>query len=319
MVLRRKFGPSTGALLSAVVGLRARGALRLASTLDDVTEAPRPGWYPDPADVPDRYRWWDGRTWTDHLALTPNAPAPAAETAGSRKRSLVQIVVALGLVVALILGAGVGVGFWLWGDDRRAESTGAGSTPSKAPTSNSVTAEPPGQLDESSRTASIGAASMQLPDEPYELRSDPKSVPGILDVAFVAEATVHARYDGEHDWPAMVALAAINPALAQGSSVEQAGRTALVKLSPVLYGGHPTRITRVRLSDRSVDGHPGVELRARISYAVDRLPSRYDTVQAVVVRLEDGTLVAAISSVPNDADDDLAEMAEESLDSLEIR
>ena len=45
--------------------------------------APVPGWYPDPF-APDRLRWWDGATWTEHVQNTAPAvppPAPAVETA----------------------------------------------------------------------------------------------------------------------------------------------------------------------------------------------------------------------------------------------
>jgi hypothetical protein len=40
---------------------------------DPVTD---PGWYPDPQD-PRNLRWWDGSTWTGHVANPATAPAPA--------------------------------------------------------------------------------------------------------------------------------------------------------------------------------------------------------------------------------------------------
>jgi hypothetical protein len=58
---------------------------------------------------------------------------------------------------------------------------------------------------------------------------------------------------------------------------------------------------------------------ARVYYSVDRLPSRYDTVTAVVVRLDDGSLIMAASSVPNDADADVARQAADALKTLSIR
>jgi hypothetical protein len=49
------------------------------------------------------------------------------------------------------------------------------------------------------------------------------------------------------------------------------------------------------------------------------LPSRYDTVTAVVVRLDDGSLIMAASSVPNDADSEVARQAADALKTLSIR
>lgn len=49
-----------------------------------MSDTPRPsgplppaGWYPDTAN-PNRYRWWDGRTWTDIVQEVQSTPPPAA-------------------------------------------------------------------------------------------------------------------------------------------------------------------------------------------------------------------------------------------------
>jgi len=72
-------------------------------------------------------------------------------------------------------------------------------------------------------------------------------------------------------------------------------------------------------SDHSVDGHPGMVFSARVSYSVNNLPSRYDTVTALLVRLDDGTLIMAAAAVPNDTDPGVARQATDSLDTLSIR
>ena len=38
-----------------------------------------PGWYPDPAGTPDRYRFWDGHAWGPQTADRPNAAFPSAQ------------------------------------------------------------------------------------------------------------------------------------------------------------------------------------------------------------------------------------------------
>jgi hypothetical protein len=221
-------------------------------------------------------------------------------------------------VIALFLSAGLGVGLWLWDvGSQRGTETGARTSPPRDPTS-ADPSEPAGQLDESTRTATIGSASMQLPDDPYVLRSDPMRIPGVLDPIFAAEAEVHDRYDGEHDWGAMVALAAVDPKVAADSDLSTAGKATMAKLATTIYGAQLTKIADLDFADRSVDGNAGIEITAEVHYAVDRLPSRYDTVRAIVVKLEDGTVVAAISSVPDDADEELTELADESLESLTI-
>ncbi|WP_084678032.1 DUF2510 domain-containing protein [Actinopolymorpha alba] len=36
-----------------------------------------PGWYVDPSGLPDTFRWWDGRQWTQALTSDQTSPAPA--------------------------------------------------------------------------------------------------------------------------------------------------------------------------------------------------------------------------------------------------
>ena len=289
-----------------------------------MTNVPRPGWYPDPAGTSDAYRWWDGQTWTDGLSDSPNAPAPAPaadEPEPVRRRSPFRVAVALIVVIAMFLGAGLGVGLWLWdvgtGGTRGGPDTSGRTSSPRDPVS-AAPAEPPGQLDESTRTATIGAASLELPDDPYRLQADPMRVKGVLEPLFMAEAEVHDRYDGEHDWGAMVALAAVDPDLAAQPDLESTGRRTMARLAGAIYGAKVTNVTNQGVADLSIDGCAGVEFTADVHYAVDRLPSRYDRVRAVVVKLDDGTVVAAISSVPDDADKKLSELAAKAVDSLSI-
>ena len=70
---------------------------------------------------------------------------------------------------------------------------------------------------------------------------------------------------------------------------------------------------------RTVDGQPAMLFSLQVHYSVDRLPSRYDTVTALLVKLDDGSLIMAASSVPNDADSDVVRQADDALRTLTVR
>lgn len=72
---------------------------------------PAAGWYPDPADA-SRIRWWDGQTWTQHVAVadggaTPASPqpsptpAPAPQKAGRNVQTKLTLWAGLFAAVAL--------------------------------------------------------------------------------------------------------------------------------------------------------------------------------------------------------------------------
>lgn len=74
-----------------------------------------PGWYPDPAGAPNRFRYWDGQNWSnqttaDPAAIPPPGNAGGPSTAGGpgkgRRRLVGPLVVALVTLVVLVL-AGV--------------------------------------------------------------------------------------------------------------------------------------------------------------------------------------------------------------------
>jgi hypothetical protein len=100
--------------------------------------------------------------------------------------------------------------------------------------------------------------------------------------------------------------------------LDQAGERALHTLAAQLFAGHATTLRQVTWTEQVVDGHPAVAVSAEVHYAVPRLPSRFDRLSAVVVQLEDGSVVVALSSVPDDADPAVAELASQSLLTLRV-
>ena len=142
-----------------------------------------------------------------------------------------------------------------------------------------------------------------MPGDPYVLSPDPMTIRGALDLLFWASAPIHARYDGQHDWSSGVLLGRIS-APSDQSDLQTEGTLALHRLSNAIFDRHRTRVTGLTWHERSIDGHPGMLVSAQVHYRVERLPSRYDTVTALLVRLDDGSVIMAASSVPNDTDSD---------------
>ena len=140
----------------------------------------------------------------------------------------------------------------------------------------------------------------------------------MLDLLFWAAAPVHIRYDGKHDWSSGVLLGRVAD---QGSAddLQTEGRLAVHRLSQAIFDQHPTELKGMTWQQRTVDGQPAMLFSAQVHYSVDQLPSRYDTVTALLVRLDDGSLIMAASSVPNDADSDIARQASDALKTLTVR
>ncbi len=290
-----------------------------------MTAAPRPGWYPDPAGAPGLYRWWDGSHWADVTSDSVQAPPPlhlAIEAAGGvppdQHASPLRIAAALGLGFAFFISASIGLGLAIWPTQSNTSAQRAAGGPGGLPTVGSVGTDPVGYLDERTRTATIGPASLTMPGDPYILSPDPMAIRGVLDLLFWASAPVHVRYDGKNTWSSGVLLGRVAQSSSQ-DELQTEGTLALHRLSNAIFEQHPTELKGLRWDEHAVDGRPGMLFSARVYYSVDRLPSRFDTVTAVVVRLDDGSLIMAASSVPNDADSDVARQAADALKTLSIR
>jgi hypothetical protein len=218
----------------------------------------------------------------------------------------------------LFVSASIGLGLMIWPSQSNTSAQPAAGGSGGLPSVGSVGTDPVGYLDERTRTANIGPASLTMPGDPYVLSPDPMAIRGVLDLLFWASAPVHSRYDGKHDWSSGVLLGRVTQSSSQGQ-LETEGTLALHRLSNVIFDRHATELKGLRWEQHAVDGRPGMLFSAQVYYSVDRLPSRYDTVTAVVVRLDDGSLIMAASSVPNDANSDVARQAADALKTLSIR
>jgi hypothetical protein len=289
-----------------------------------VTVAPKPGWYPDPAGATGLYRWWDGSSWAEVTSDSAQAPPPipvqteAVNAGGPSRRpvSPLRVAAVLSLGFALFVSASIGLGLVIWRDPSSTSAQRVAGGSAGLPSARGT--DPIGYLDERTRTATIGPASLTMPGDPYVLSPHPMAIRGVLDLLFWAAAPVHIHYDGKHDWSSGVLLGRVAD---QGSAddLQTEGRLAVHRLSQAIFEQRPTELKGMTWQQRTVDGQPAMLFSAQVHYSVDQLPSRYDTVTALLVRLDDGSLIMAASSVPNDADSDIARQARDALKTLTVR
>jgi hypothetical protein len=223
-------------------------------------------------------------------------------------------VVVVGLAVFLVVTVTAGLVIW---NDPLAGSSGR-SDRSVGPDAGPTPAAPVAVLEQNTRTARIGSASLVLPDDPYTVHPEPLSQDGFLECFFWAAATVHPRYDTRRDWSSTVLLGRLSGGSSSGE-LEQDGRRVIERLSASFFDSHPTEVRQLTGADHAVDGHPGMLFTATVHYSVPNLPSHFDTVSALLIRLDDGSVVVAATSVPDDTDPAVAQQSADALRSLSIR
>lgn len=240
---------------------------------------------------------------------------PAAGRSSRRPSAPVVGVVVVGLAVFLAITVTAGLLVW---DDAPTDSLDGNARSLGSADAETTAVVPSAQLEHSTRTARIGSASLVLPDDPYRVHPEPLARDDFLDCFFWAAATVHAGYDTRRDWSSAMLLGRLSGGSFTGD-LEHDGPRVIEKVSTSFFDGHSTRVRQVGGADHAVDGHPGMLFTATVHYSVPNLPSRYDTVSALLVRLDDGSVVLAATSVPNDADPALARQAADAVRSLSIR
>lgn len=278
---------------------------------------PRPGWYPDPAPDGDGFRWWDGRDWTDALSSIQQAPPPRPRRQPHRGRRPLALVLGLSL---LITGGVVGLLGWQAAagpsGDRAVPGTG-GPAPSSAASVGRTGHGADGRLNEVTGEVAFGSATMTLPDRPYRPIGGAITVPGAFDAMFVATAPVHPDFNGSETWTAMVGLGHI-PAESWQDDPREFAEGAMAGFSLRFFGRHPTSVQGLDYHLTWVSGHSCAEVTGDVHYDISGLPSSYDRVRLIGCPRADGSVIAAISSVPDDADPQLARQAEDSLATLEF-
>lgn len=253
-----------------------------------MASGPQAGWYPDPDDTPDRYRWFDGERWTDRTVTSPE-PSPQRGGKGPRGNNgghgsgWVWAIIAVVLIVAVIAALGLRQ---RTASDHHAEPDLNSSSPtvsawnekSSTPSASSSAVrcpqgQRPGNLDTADDRLHGGGVSVEsIPN----WRRQNLTLPWVMGQS----AQIDDVYPG---WMSVSGVGGLP--VAEGFSDPQTAASMMMSCfaSSDYYMGY-TGEKEIRSEALTVDGHPAWWKRSEIYVTLPNLPKvRGDVVDVVVV------------------------------------
>lgn len=306
------------------------------------------GWYPDPAQKAETFRWWDGTAWTRHLSAGPEAPTPTERDVAQAPEGLtdaaepatehvaqpttepdsdtdpdtdpedeahdeprMRLAVAVGSVVAVLLVALVAVGAVVTASTRELPE-GPGVAPGPPPSASVA-------YDLDSRKARLGEVSATMPGAPYECLANQALVPTFTN-ATTCDALAVADYRGPEDWYASVGFGLLNEDLAVDGDLRTTVRNVFDSLQKQFYPGVET--TASDFLNQELTGIPttqAVALSGQVHYKIDGLKPRFDKLLMIVVKLKSGEYAAWVSARPDGVSEATLASLNASLNSFAIK
>jgi len=266
----------------------------------------RPGWHPDPAGVPGRFRYWDGSRWTTAITSDPRQPTPiepgtpsvaaggAAAQKPRRTRGLALIIVVLALVVAAVVEVAAYVGTF-----RQVVAT-----PAPTPTTSGLAGSSPSPTTQPTQTAPVTPlvrcpkgnpnlrANHPLDDRVYggnlSFQEQPTFEPAAIEPRFSFAYDVLQQSVLVSREPSWIAQLAVGQLRGKNGFVNDAPNTVESLVHCVITGNMyspyvPTR-TDIRSESLSIDGHSGWLIDSEITVDRPDLQIKGDHVIFIVVR-----------------------------------
>lgn len=257
---------------------------------------PSPGWYPDPAGTPGRYRYWDGQAWSETTTTDPAATPPPGEAptaAGGAGRSgggrgvvvaIIAILAAVALVVVIVLTrGGQGTGGDVPEDTNSAAPTESAwdetSTPTPTPSSHQSSQRCPvttvsTQTNQPSK--GIAGGGLQAPD----ISGWDNSPSFYLDWVSDLHTLIDDVYPG---WMSNVSVGALNATDGFTDPTVSAHQTMECYASSGYYSGYTGRKDLVDEAT-TVNGHQAWHMQAEVYVTMSNLPQvEGDVVDVYVV------------------------------------
>lgn len=278
----------------------------------------QPGWYPDPAGTPNRFRYWDGRSWSSDTTDNPAAAGPGAASGGGgrdgRRRRWSPIILAVTALLVVVL-AGV---FAVRALTANRPVVDPGPLPSStvsgwddsSPTTEPETPSPTPSASSPTPTPSQTRTPTPTPSPTEELRACPQGQPTTRQ-DHPSDGRIHGgglsfpeargwqdtsgaefswAYDvGEQmkmaEYPSWYANLAVG-ALFTGDGFDEPRRAAKLVMKCVITSGlYPYFTAREPVWSKAVtvDGRPAWSIRAEIRVEDPQLKTKGDTVEVIVV------------------------------------
>lgn len=260
-----------------------------------------PGWYPDPGGAPDRYRYWDGTTWSSDTSSDARPPTGSGnETSGSRRQALLLLagVAVLILIIAVVVLVRNPTSATRPGGPLPSSSVGGWDdsspfpTPSPSPTRSADDSSAPlvscpfgipSQRESHPADDRVHGGNMSFPTEPsFEPATNERRLSFAYDVA--------QQTKNVNPSPSWIAQLAVGQLRATDGFTHSARNTAesvvACSISGDMYAPYgPTR-KDIRSEKVSISGHAGWLIEMNITVSTQGLPFPGDHVIFIVV--EDG-------------------------------
>ncbi|BAK37277.1 hypothetical protein MLP_42630 [Microlunatus phosphovorus NM-1] len=303
----------------------------------------QPGWYPDPAGAPNRYRYWDGHAWSPETTDHPGgASPPTAQSTGRRRWGPVIMVIAA-VVVAVLVGVVVIRGLQTdrpvadpdpgplpsstvsgWDDSSATPTLEPSNIPSEAPSRPLPTATP-----SEARPLRPCPEGMPISRQPYpsdgRMHGGGLSFPRVSGWDDASGLAYSWAYDvGEQsipvespDWYANLVVGA----LFTGDGFDEPKRAADLVMQCVITSGlYPYFTDREEVWSKpvTVDGHSAWSIRAKILIKDPKLKAKGDTVEVIVVDTDSPESLAMFIGQVNLGDTKLLRTLDSTIKNLRV-
>lgn len=281
--------------------------------------AEKPGWYPDPDDRPNTYRWWTGRGWTRWLADSDDGPPPqghddprvtaAVVPRGDRQVSHTArtIVVGIAVLVLVLVVAAIGGAI----TNRNNPHPDSAATPADLTAGPSV-ADAVLDFDAATRTATFGTASAVLPEG------------DISDINFydaidpmVASQTGVPQPSGAENWVAFVSFGSYAGPLQ--TDLRGYAEHILAYVSQRTFAETETSVENVRDGDLGdLPADRAYSLRAEVHFDAPEGDAQRDEVEIVVIQVNPAQRAVWVSMTPENTPPEVLARIEASRASLRV-